>query len=316
MLRLATAVAALVIGALPAWTADYTIVAPAAPGGGWDQTARAMQSALLEDGISGRVEVTNVPGAGGTIGLAQFVREAKGDPDQLIIGGSVMVGAIIANHSPITLDSVTPIARLTGEQEAIVVSASSTIRSMADVAVMLKADPRWVIWGGGSAGGIDHILAAKIAKALGVDPTQIDYVAHSGGGEVLAALKTGKVMVGVSGLAEFEAGIRDGSLRLLAVAGEERLLGVQAPTLKETGIDVAVENWRMVAAAPGITPSEEAAIAADIEKLVRSDAWERELAERGWTDRYLAGPEFRKELAAEKLLTRRILAEVGILSLN
>lgn len=129
MLRLAIAAAALFIGALPAWAADYTIMAPAAAGGGWDQTARAMQSALVEDGISDRVEITNVPGAGGTVGLAQFVRDAKGDPGQLLVGGSVMVGAIIANHSPITLASVTPIARLTGEQEAIVVPASSTIRA-------------------------------------------------------------------------------------------------------------------------------------------------------------------------------------------
>ena len=77
---------------LPAFAADYTIMAPAAPGGGWDQTARAMQEALQEDGISGNVQVTNVPGAGGTIGLAQFVNQASGDPEALIVGGYVMVG--------------------------------------------------------------------------------------------------------------------------------------------------------------------------------------------------------------------------------
>ena len=66
--------------AVPALAADYTIMAPAAPGGGWDQTARSMQTVLQDEGISGNVQVTNVPGAGGTIGLAQFVNQAKGDP--------------------------------------------------------------------------------------------------------------------------------------------------------------------------------------------------------------------------------------------
>jgi putative tricarboxylic transport membrane protein len=67
--------AALIAGAfaLPAtvtaaWAEDYKIMAPAAPGGGWDQTARAMQAALQDGGISPSVQVTNVPGAGGTIG--------------------------------------------------------------------------------------------------------------------------------------------------------------------------------------------------------------------------------------------------------
>ena len=84
--------AALLFAAVPAWAADYTIMAPAAPGGGWDQTARTMQTVLQSEGISGNVQVQNVPGAGGTIGLAQFVNQAKGDPEQLIVGGYVMVG--------------------------------------------------------------------------------------------------------------------------------------------------------------------------------------------------------------------------------
>ena len=138
----------LAVAALPAcdarptaFAADYKIMAPAAPGGGWDQTARSMQTALQDEKISGSVQVINVPGAGGTIGLAQFVNQAKGDPSQLIVGGYVMVGAILTNASPVTLDQVTPIARLTGEYEAIVVPAASDIKDMADLVEKLKADP-------------------------------------------------------------------------------------------------------------------------------------------------------------------------------
>src|ERR1044072_8869837 len=112
---------ALLAGALAlptaAFAADYSIMAPAAPGGGWDQTARTMQMALQTEKISSKVQVMNVPGAGGTIGIAQFASQQKGNPNQLMVGGYVMVGAILTNKSPVTLKDVTPIARLTGEYE-------------------------------------------------------------------------------------------------------------------------------------------------------------------------------------------------------
>lgn len=306
------ALAALLFASAPAWAGDYTILAPAAPGGGWDQTARTMQTLLQKEGISKKVQVTNVPGAGGTIGLAQFVNQAKGDPESLIVGGYVMVGAILTNNSPVDLTMVTPIARLTGESEAIVVPASSDIQSVADLVAKLKADPGAVSWGGGSAGGVDHITAGLIAKAAGVDPTKVNYIAFSGGGEALAAILGGQVTVGISGMGEFESQIEAGTLRLLAVSGEERIEGVDAPTLKEAGLDVAIENWRMVAAAPGLTEEQKAAVAADIDKLAGSEAWKQELATRGWDDRYLAGPAFEEQLAADIAATKAILTDIGL----
>ena len=304
--------AALVLAALPAAAADYTIMAPAAPGGGWDQTARTMQNVMREEGIGGNVQVVNVPGAGGTIGLAQFVNQSKGDPDGLIVGGYVMVGAILTNSSPVDLSMVTPIARLTGEQEAVVVPAASEIKTLDDLVKQLKADPGSVSWGGGSAGGTDHILAGLIAKAAGVDPTTVNYIAYSGGGEALAAILGGQVTVGVSGLGEFESQIEAGQLRLLAVSGAERAPGFDAPTLKEAGVDVALENWRMVAAGPDLTDEQKAAITADIEKLAKSEAWKKELETRGWDDRFLAGPEFDAALAEDIAQTKTILTEIGL----
>jgi len=306
--------AALAAAALAgqAFAADYTIMAPAAPGGGWDQTARTMQAVLQETGISGNVQVTNVPGAGGTIGLAQFVNQAKGNPEALIVGGYVMVGAILTNASPVDLTMVTPIARLTGESVAIAVPASSDIQTMDDLVAALKADPGAVSWGGGSAGGADHITAALIAKAVGVDPTQVNYIAFSGGGEALAAILGGQVTVGVSGFGEFASQIDAGELRLLAVSTADRVPGVDAPTLTEAGVDVALENWRMVAAAPGITDEEKAAISADIEKMATSEQWQKALADRGWVDTYLAGDDFTQQLGADIEATQAILTDVGL----
>jgi putative tricarboxylic transport membrane protein len=298
--------------ALPAYAADYTLMAPAAPGGGWDQTARSLQTAMQQEAISKNVQVINVPGAGGTIGLAQFASQQKGNPHALIIGGYVMVGAILTNKAPVTLKDVTPIARLTGENEAIVVPASSPLKSVADLVAALKKDPGSVSWGGGSAGGVDHIAAGLIAKAAGVDPTKINYIAFSGGGEALAAILGSQVTVGISGYGEFESQIKSGTLRLLATSGDERIPGTEAPTLKESGLDVSVQNWRMVAAAPGLTPEQKAAVTADIQKLATSKTWQETLKTKGWQDTYLSGADFEAQLAKDIAATETILKDIGL----
>jgi putative tricarboxylic transport membrane protein len=298
--------------ALPAYATDYTLMAPAAPGGGWDQTARSLQTALQQEGISKNVQVINVPGAGGTIGLAQFASQQKGKANALIVGGYVMVGAILTNKAPVTLKDVTPIARLTGENEAIVVPASSPLKSVADLVAALKKDPGSVSWGGGSAGGVDHIAAGLIAKAAGVDPTKINYIAFSGGGEALAAILGSQVTVGISGYGEFESQIKSGTLRLLATSGDTRIPGTEAPTLKEAGLDVSVQNWRMVAAAPGLTPEQKAAVTADIQKLVTSKTWQETLKTKGWQDTYLSGPAFDAQLAKDISATETILKDIGL----
>jgi putative tricarboxylic transport membrane protein len=298
--------------AVPAFAQDYTIMAPANPGGGWDGTARAMQEVMQAEGIAPSVEVINVPGAGGTVGLAQFVADSAGDPTKLIVGGYVMVGAILTNASPVTLADVTPIARLTGDTEAIVVPAASDIQTLGDLIEKLKADPGAVSWAGGSAGGTDHITVGLLAKAAGVDPTKINYVAFSGGGEAMAAILGNQVTAGVSSVGEFAEQVKAGTMRLLAVSSAERMAGIDAPTFKEAGFDVVVENWRMVAAAPGLSDEQKAKVAADIEKLNSSAGWTSMLETKGWANTYLAGAAFDTQLAADIATTEAVLRDIGL----
>jgi len=169
-----------------------------------------------------------------------------------------------------------------------------------------------VSWAGGSAGGADHITAGLIAKAVGVDPTQVNYIAYSGGGEALAAILGGQVTVGVSGISEFASQIEAGELRLLAVSTDTRVPGFDAPTLQEAGVDTAVQNWRMVAAAPGLSDEQVSAINADIEAMVNSETWKAALESRGWVDTYLAGDAFETQLAADIAATEAILKDIGL----
>ncbi|MFL5196934.1 MAG: Bug family tripartite tricarboxylate transporter substrate binding protein [Microvirga sp.] len=298
-------------GAASAQT-ELKILAPAAPGGGWDQTARSMQQALVQSGAAKSVQVTNIPGAGGTIGIAQFVNSAKGDGNQLMVNGFVMVGALAMNKSPVTLEQVTPIARLTEEIQVIVVPANSPIKTAQDLAAAVKADIAKVTFAGGSAGGVDHVMAALFAGAVGADAKKINYIPFSGGGESLAAIHGAKVTAGISGLSEYDGQIKSGKLRAIGVTSEKRIPGSDIPTFKEQGIDLVIANWRSVVAPPGITPEQRKTLSDAVEKMVKSDAWKDILKQKGWEDAYLGGDAFADFLKKETVRVTDVLRSVGL----
>ena len=291
---------------------ELKIMAPAAPGGGWDQTARSMQQALSQSGIAKSAQVTNVPGAGGSIGIAQLVNNSKGDGNQLMVMGYVMVGALLTNKSPITLDQTTPIARLTTEYEAIVVPANSPIKDAKDLAAAIKADPSKVTWAGGSAVGVDHIAAALFAKAAGADPTKINYIPFSGGGEALAAILGGKVTAGISGYGEFESQVKAGKLRLIGLTSPTKTPNVDVPSIKEQGVDLEIANWRAVVAPPGISADQKKALTDVMDRLAKSKEWQDILKQKGWEDAYVSGDAFAKILAEEQGRTKEVLTAVGL----
>jgi putative tricarboxylic transport membrane protein len=281
-----TAAVGLAASMLPAFAQNapqLELFVPAAPGGGWDQTARTMDQVLRTEKLISGSQITNVGGAGGTVGLPQFVSRYKGKGNSLMVGGMVMVGAIIANKSAVKLDQVTPIARLTGEFEALVVPAASPFKTVADFIAALKEDPTKVPVAGGSAGGSDHILFGLMAKTADVDPTKISYVPFAGGGEALAALLGNQVAGGISGYGEFSEQVKAGTLRVLAVSADKRQEGIDAPTLKESGIDIELFNWRGVFAPPDISAEDKAAMVKLMEDMTKSDAWAQECKNRQWT---------------------------------
>jgi putative tricarboxylic transport membrane protein len=253
-----------------------------------------------------------VSGAGGTIGLAQFATSMQGRGDTILVSGLIMVGAILTNKSAMTLDDVVPLARLTGEYEMIAVTTDSPIGSMADLVARLKADPSSVSWGGGSAGGTDQILTGLIAKAVGVDPTKVNYIAHSGGGEALTSILGGHVTAGVNGVAELLPQVEAGKLRPLAVSSEERVPGLDVPTLKEQGIDVALTNWRGVMAPPRIKDADKKKLGQMIDAMVKSEAWQETLKARGWIDLYQPEEAFNAFLKNDRAQVEGILKEIGL----
>jgi putative tricarboxylic transport membrane protein len=285
---------------------------PANPGGGWDQTGRNLANAMQSVKLVSSVQFDNKGGAGGTIGLAQFVNSSKGDPNAVMIGGMVMVGAIYLENSPMSISMVTPLARLTGEYEIIVVPASSPHKSMADLVKAFKANPGSISWGGGSAGGTDHILVGLIAKATGVDPAKINYVPFKGGGEAIAAIVGGHVTTGVSGIGEFAEQIKGGRMRALAVSSPGKIESY--PTLKEQGIDVDLANWRGIFGAPGITPAQTDALIKIVRGATESASWKETLNKLGWSPIYLSGDAYKKFIDEDTKRIGGIIDSLGIKS--
>jgi putative tricarboxylic transport membrane protein len=292
---------------------NVKMMIPANPGGGWDATGRALGKALQDAGAAASVSYDNKGGAAGALGLAQFVNASKGDPNALMVMGAVMLGGIITGKPPVSLSQATPLARLTSEYNVFVLPAASTFKSMKDVIEQMKKDPGSVKWGGGSRGSTEHIAAAMIARAVGVDPAKINYVAFRGGGEATAAVLGGNVTVGGSGYSEFAEYITTGKMRALAVTSEKRLKGVDVPTLKEQGIDVVIGNWRGVYGAPGISAEQRKALTELVVKGTKSKSWAESLEKNNWTPALMTGADFEKFVDDEFASLRAVMAKSGMI---
>ena len=268
-------------------TKTIDIMAPASPGGGFDTTARLVQRGLTEGKVvSVNVTVANKPGAGGTTGMAELIKNSKGDPYATILIGRVTLGSQITLKTDAKLSQLTPIARLMAESEVIVTPASSPFKTIGDLMDALKKDAKAVKFAGGSAGGIDHELAGRLIKEAGGDVKDLSYVPYAGGGEAAAAIIGNQHQVGISGYGEFKGHIDGGQMKALAVSSDEPLTGVNIPTLKKSGVNIALTNWRMWAAPPDISAADLAKLKELAKKVHDSAIWKDFATKNNWFDNF------------------------------
>jgi putative tricarboxylic transport membrane protein len=285
---------------------------PNSPGSGYDTTARAAVKAMEEAGIVKQTEVFNLSGAGGTVGLQRVVNE-KGNGKLVMQMGLGVVGAAYTNKSKATLSETTPIARLIEEPEAIAVPKNSPYKTLADFVAAWKAAPgKTPVGGGSSPGGPDHLAPMLTAQAVGVKPSDVNFVSYDGGGELLAALLGSKIKAAFTGTGEVEEQAKAGQLRILAVTSAERVEGIDAPTLKEAGFDLTFTNWRGMVAPNGISDDAKKQLIDALERMHDSAQWKATLADKGWTDAFLTGDEFGSFLTSEDTRVREVLAKLGL----
>lgn len=292
---------------------DVKFMVPGTPGGGFDQAARNMGKALQDASQAKNVAFEYKPGAGGSIGLAQFVNSSKADPNALIVVSANTVTGILQNKSTITLANATPVARVFTEFNVIAVPKASPYNTLGELTAALKKDPTSIRWGGGSKGSIDHIGVIELAEAVGVPNSKVNYSPFGGGGETVAAVLGGHITAITSGYPEIAKYVDAGQLRLLAVGSPTRIDGVNVPTLKEQGINVETGNWRIFYGAPGITPAQQKALVDAITKAIASPTWQKALTTNLWTSTVSTGDELVKFVNGESTRLQSALKDAGLL---
>lgn len=291
------------------------IMVPNSPGGGYDTTARTAAKVMEAEKITGTVQVFNLPGAGGTVGLQRVVNE-KGNGKLAMQMGLGVVGAAYTQKSQAKLSDTTPIAKLIEEAGAIVVPADSPYQDITTLVDAWKKDPSKVNVGGGSSpGGPDHLLPMQLAKAVGIEPKTVSYISYDGGGELLPAIIGKKISFGASGFGEFLDQVKGGQVRVLAVTSEKRIEALpDVPTLKESGIDYVFTNWRGIVAPPELSDADKKVWIDALTAMHSSQGWKDELTKRGWTDAFITGEEFGTFLTEQDKSVADILTGLGLVS--
>ncbi len=288
------------------------MMVPNSPGGGYDLTARTAVKIMEDDKITGRMEVFNVIGAGGTVAMARLINE-RGNGDLMMMMGLGVVGATYTNGSKARASDATPLAKMVEDPGGIIVPADSPFQTVQDFVAAWKADPAKVTIGGGSSpGGPDHLFPMETAKAVGLDPTKVNFISYDGGGDLLTALLGNKISAATSSPGELRDQIDTGQVRVLAVSGKERIEGIDAPTLMESGIDLTFTNWRGILAPPGISDEDRDAMVKALEEMHATDAWKEALVKNSWTDAFMTGEEFENFLKEQDQRVQTTLTDLGL----
>ncbi len=314
------------------------IVIPANPGGGWDQTGRALGAALKAVGAADQVEYENIGGKGGTIGLAKYAEKYGSDANTLLMGGMVMVGAVALQKPAVDIGHIQPLARLTSDYLIAAVPAASSIKTGKDLANAMRTDLAALPVAGGSAGGVDHIYAGVLARAAKAKPEALVYRPFASGPEVVASLLKGDAAVGLSGYSEFsdpklflkEVAGSDQNFRLdefadtmrsrvvsvfsdALASGKLRAVGVSArrnafgiPAFKDQGIDAVMANWRGVFTGKDVSPARTAELLAAVEQATHHESWQQTLKQNRWEASWLSGKDLSEFLELD-LTTARVM---------
>lgn len=304
----------------PVWKTEKAVelVVPAAAGGGTDVAARTMQKILTDQRlVETPTVVVNKPGGGGSIGFT-YVAQHRGDPHYLIVTYPSLTTNHIVGISPLKYTDLTPIAQLSNTYIGFSVRADSTLRTAKDLLDRLRKDPASVVFGTFALGAGTHLAVAMVARAAGVDPKKLKVVVFTSGNQSQAALLGGHVDLVPTGISNLGGPVQDGRLRVLAVTSPKRIEGIfaQAPTWKESGIDVVIGQWRGVMAPPGLTSAQIAYWEEVFARMDKTSEWKAELRRLADDNEYMNSRDSRRFLDAEYEDMRRILTELGMAKQN
>ena len=293
-------------------------IAPAKPGGGFDLTCKLAQTALLEGKyIADPMRVTYMPGGIGAVAYNTIIAQRPSDGNTIVaFSGGSLLNLAQGKFGRYNENDVRWLAAIGADYGAIIVADNSPFKSLKDLLDAVKADPTKVVFGaGGTVGSQDWMKAALIAKAAGLDPKKMRFVAFEGGGEASTSLQGGHVQVYSGDASEAVNQMEAGSkLRVLAVMSDKRLPGKLAnvPTAKEQGADIEWPIIRGFYMGPKVSDADFDAWAATFKKMMATPAYEKLRTERGLFPFDMTGAEADKYVKERVKFYRKLAGDFGL----
>ncbi|QQE74500.1 tripartite tricarboxylate transporter substrate binding protein [Brevibacillus composti] len=294
------------------------IIVPGGAGGGLDTTARVLSKTLSETAIVKQtINIENKPGGGQTTGLSHFITNDKDNSYKLLLPSTPIVINYLRKEatSPYSYADMKPLAQLTTDYGAIVVSADSKYNDLPSLFEDMKKNPQSITFAGGSGpGSMDHLVVMLPAIKAGIDPKTIKYTSYDAGGAAMVALLGGHAQALTTGLSEAKAYLEAGKVKVLAVSAPNRLGGIfkDIPTYKEAGYDAEFINWRGLFGVKDMSPDAVAFWEEKIKALTETEEWKNELELNGWEDGYKNSEDFTKFLEEQDKVIKEVLTVLGM----
>lgn len=294
---------------------NVEIVVGSAPGGSNDKTGRTVEKILVEKRmLPVTLTVNNKPGGGGNISLT-YVSQKAGDAHFLAVATPSLLTNHITGSSPLNYTDFTPIASLFNDYIVFAVNAESNIKTGRDLIERLKKDPRSLSVGFATTlGSHNHIGAGLLMKAIGGEAKNLKAVAFKGSAEAITALLGGHIDLVTTAAGNVDGHVAAGKLRIVGIASAQRFPGALAvvPTWKEQGINIVFGGWRAIIAPRGLSAAQSAFWEGALRKVVETSEWKADLAKNFWSDDFVTGEQFRKDMAQDYAAMKAVLIDIGL----
>jgi len=305
----------LLATAITAQAEDIHFMIPGGAGSGWDRTARGVGMVLRDASLVDNASFENISGAGGGKAIGTLIETAARRSNTLMVNSTPIIVRSLTQLFPYSFRDLTPVARIIGDYQALVVRPDSKIRGFDDVLRRFRENPRSVKFAGGSVrGDLDHLVPALAIRAAGENPRAVAYVPYDGGGKALAGFLTGEADVLSTGFSEVLEYHRAGRLRIIAVSAPQRVAGLpDIATFNDQGVAFEFVNWRGFFAAPGISSQAADEYSEMLRTMQTTTAWEELRRRNGWQNLFLPREEFVEFLGEQEQEIGDLMSDLGFL---
>jgi putative tricarboxylic transport membrane protein len=294
---------------------NVEIVVGSAPGGSNDKTGRTVEKILSEKKlVATTLTVNNRPGGGGNIMLT-YVSQKAGDAHYLAVATPSLLTNHIVGQSTLNYTDFTPIASLFNDYIVFAVNPDSGIKNGRDLIERLKKDPKSISIGFATAlGSHNHIGAGLLMKAIGGDAKALKAIAFKGSAEAITALLGGHIDLVTTAAGNVDAQVAAGKLRIVGIAANKRVPGALAnvPTWKEQGANVVFGGWRAIIGPRGMSAAQSAYWEGALRKVVETAEWKQDLDKNYWSDDFVTGEQFRKDMTTDYAAMKAVLVDLGL----